>query len=111
MATPELRFVQVAVSKVRTMNVNVTELRHGQGALEPGVGRHEARSPNWGNMNHDYGRRIEANRSWTVYHVFSGVPAELANQSMSGLSEADATAKMLFLNAHNAKRRKAALSR
>jgi len=89
------------------MNVKVTELRQEKRALEPGVEKHDACSADRGDMNHDYGRRIEADRSWTIYHVFSGAPAELANQSMAGLTEADATAKMLFLNAHNVERRKA----
>jgi hypothetical protein len=58
-------------------------------------------------MSHHYGRRVEPNRSWTVYHVFSGVPADLEGWSMTGLGEADATATMIFLNARNAKRRQA----
>ncbi len=30
----------------------------------------------------DYGRRIESDRSWTVYHVFSGAPARIDGRFM-----------------------------
>jgi hypothetical protein len=48
-----------------------------------------------------YGRRIELDRSWTVYHVFSGVPAHAEGQIMTGLSRSDATDGMLSLNRRN----------
>lgn len=57
-------------------------------------------------MDHDYGRRIEADRSWTIYHVFTGVPALLCGNTMIGLNRSDATIGMLSLNRHNAERRK-----
>lgn len=47
---------------------------------------------------HQYGRRIEADRSWTVYHVFTGVPARSGGDAMTGLSRSDATHSMLSLN-------------
>jgi hypothetical protein len=62
--------------------------------------------------DHDYGRRVEADRSWTVYPVFSGVPASIADVMMTGLSRLDASAKMLSLNHRNVlhtKKRKALL--
>lgn len=61
----------------------------------------------WGNMDHCYGKRIEANGTWTAYHVFTGAPADIADHVMTGLDKSDATARMLFLNAHNAARREA----
>lgn len=48
-----------------------------------------------------YGRRIEANRSWTVYHVFSGVPARTNDQILTNLGWLDATNRMLALNHRN----------
>ncbi|ATU92992.1 hypothetical protein [Phyllobacterium zundukense] len=60
-----------------------------------------------GHRNHHYGRRIEANKSWTVYHVFSGVPANFGSGSMVDLSEKEATTMMISLNANNAERRRA----
>lgn len=57
-----------------------------------------------------YGRRIEANRSWTVYHVFTGVPASREGQEMIGLSRSVATDGMLSLNRRNEARRRAGSS-
>ena len=51
-----------------------------------------------GRLERQYGRRIEADRSWTVYHVFTGVPAQFETGAMTGLSRADATSAMLALN-------------
>lgn len=46
----------------------------------------------------DRRRRIEADRSWSVYHVFTGVPACNDGQAMIGLGRSDATQGMLSLN-------------
>lgn len=51
-----------------------------------------------------YGRRVEMDRSWTIYHVFTGVPALVCGQSMTGLNRADATCGMLRLNSRGAAR-------
>lgn len=45
-----------------------------------------------------YGRRVEEDRSWTVYHVFTGIPADGGSAAMTGLSRADATHMMMSLN-------------
>ncbi|WP_036242319.1 hypothetical protein [Mesorhizobium sp. STM 4661] len=66
----------------------------------------DAKDGSLGHMSHDYGRRMEMNRSWTIYHVFTGVPAEVGARSMVGLSKVDATTGMLFLNSHNVERRR-----
>jgi len=51
-----------------------------------------------------YGRRVEVDRSWTVYHVFSGIPAHVDGAFMIGLTRAVATQSMLALNLRNARR-------
>ena len=51
-----------------------------------------------------FGRRIEFDRQWTVYHVFTGVPAIVGGHRLSGLSRAAATASMLELNLSQAGR-------
>lgn len=56
--------------------------------------------------DHIYGRRIEVDRSWTVYHVYTGVPAHESGYPMTGLSRSEATGGMLSLNHRNAERRK-----
>lgn len=53
-----------------------------------------------------YGRRVEADRSWTVYHVFTGVPAQADGKAMTGLSRLNATDRMLLLNRSNVQGRK-----
>ena len=54
-------------------------------------------------MDQHFGRRIEPDRTWTIYHVYSGMPAVAGGQGMTGLSRSDATDGMLFLNDRNAK--------
>jgi len=53
-------------------------------------------------QDHHYGRRVEADRTWTVYHVFTGVPADAGCGAMTGLSRADATDRMVSLNRYAA---------
>ncbi len=65
----------------------------------------EGGAPGHDCAHHHYGRRVEADRSWTVYHVFSGVPARIGGSTMTGLSLSNATAGMLSLNLRNAERR------
>lgn len=48
--------------------------------------------------DHQYGRRIEPDRSWTVYHVFTGVPADSNDGATLGLNRAEATDRMILLN-------------
>ena len=57
-------------------------------------------------MDHHFGLRVEIDRSWTVYHVFSGVPANRAGQSMTGLGRQAATEGMISMNLRNVHRRK-----
>ncbi|WP_378941601.1 hypothetical protein [Mesorhizobium sp. ANAO-SY3R2] len=57
-------------------------------------------------FGHQFGRRIEADRSWTVYHVFTGIPAHVDGQAMTGLTRSDATDGMTFLNLRSTGRHK-----
>ncbi|TGS71528.1 hypothetical protein EN817_28015 [Mesorhizobium sp. M3A.F.Ca.ET.174.01.1.1] len=56
--------------------------------------------------DHQYRRRVEVDRSWTVYHVFTGIPAHVNGDSMVGLSQSEATKSMLSLNFCSSERRK-----
>jgi hypothetical protein len=53
-----------------------------------------------------FGRRVEMDRSWTIYHVFTGVPARVDGSALTGLSQSTATDGMLSLNLRNVKRQK-----
>ncbi|MBA5777089.1 hypothetical protein H2509_08090 [Stappia sp. F7233] len=57
-------------------------------------------------MNNQYGRRVEVDGSWTVYHVFTGIPAADRSHMMVGMSRAGATRRMISLNLRNAERRR-----
>lgn len=59
-----------------------------------------------GSRDLHYGRRVEADRSWTVYHVFTGVPARIDGNTMIGLTQRVATDGMLSLNRRNEARRR-----
>ena len=51
-----------------------------------------------GKHTHQYGRRVESDRSWTVYHVFTGLAADSGFGATTGLSKVDATDRMMSLN-------------
>jgi hypothetical protein len=48
-----------------------------------------------------FGRRVEMDHSWTVYHVFTGVPARVDGSALTYLSRSAATDGMLALNLRN----------
>jgi hypothetical protein len=81
-----------------------TELRRH--ALAIGIWENDGGAPAPDTTDHQYGRRIEVDQSWTVYHVFTGVPARIGGSVMTGLSRSDATDSMLSLNHRNVQRRK-----
>ena len=53
-----------------------------------------------------FGRRVEMDRSWTIYYVSPGIPARVDGAALSDLSRSAATDGMLSLNLRNVKRRK-----
>lgn len=71
-----------------------------------GAWENEGGAAHHDSMDHHYGRRIEADRSWSIYHVFTGVLAHIRGKPMEGLSHSEATRGMLGLNHRNAARRK-----
>ena len=74
-------------------------------AVAIGIWENEGGAPRRDSMDDHYGRRVEADRSWTIYHVFTGVPARAGGEAMIGLSRSDATRGMLSLNLRNVGRR------
>lgn len=65
----------------------------------------EGGAPGPDGIDCDYGRRIESDRSWTVYHVFTGAPARIDGRLMLGLSRQEATDSMVSTNHSNVVRR------
>jgi hypothetical protein len=82
---------------------NETEIRRH--ALAVAIWENEGGAPAQDSMDHQYGRRIERDGSWSIYHVFTGIPAKIHDHSMIGLSCSHATAGMLSLNRRNEGRR------
>lgn len=70
------------------------------------IWENEGGAPGRDLTEHQYGRRIEADRSWTVYHVFTGVAARVGNDDLIGLSRSHAPSRMMSLNLRNAECRK-----
>ena len=90
-----------------TMNMqHVKETERKRIAAAISVWENEGGAPGQDSMHHQYGRRVEADRSWTIYHVFTGIPARFGGETMTGLSRLDATSGMLRLNLRNAERRR-----
>jgi hypothetical protein len=59
----------------------------------------EKRTPISGEAGgYSFGRRVEPNGTWTIYHVFSGVPAEFASWKMEGLNVRTAERALKILN-------------
>lgn len=86
------------------MKARGNETEHMRNLLAIGVWENEGGAAGRHALDEQYGRRIETDRSWTVYHVFSGVPARAGGQNMTNLNRVDATEGMLSLNRRNQKR-------
>jgi hypothetical protein len=88
------------------MNARIDETEPDRHVLAIAVWENEGGAPAQDSMDHQYGRRIERDGSWSIYHVFSGVPAKIQGHRMTGLSQSDATEGMLSLNRRNEGRRR-----
>jgi hypothetical protein len=87
------------------MNAYTDEVEIRRHALAIAVWENEGGARQQDSMDHQYGRRVERDGSWSIYHVFTGVPAKIHDHSMIGLSRSLATAGMLSLNRRNEGRR------
>ena len=88
------------------MNADSNETELAPRALAISVWENEggARAPD--TLDGQFGRRVEMDRSWTIYHVFTGIPARVDGSALTDLSRSAATDGMLSLNLRNVKRRK-----
>jgi hypothetical protein len=50
-------------------------------------------------VQYGYGKRIEADRSWTIYHVFTGVPVNTGARDLINLDAKTAIRALRILNA------------
>ena len=87
------------------MNIHDNEAGRGHQTDALSVWENEGGAHGPDSMDHQYGRRIERDRSWTVYHVFTGIPARASGEKLTGLNRSNATDRMLSLNNRNERRR------
>jgi hypothetical protein len=87
------------------MNIHSRVAELQRRALAINIWENDGGAPAPDATEHNYGRRVEADRSWTVHHVFTGVPAHIDGVRMTGLSRSDATDIMLSLNRRSALKR------
>ena len=88
--------------------MTIPEFNKDQNTIDIAVWENEGGALHRFSMHHHYGRRIERDGSWTVYHVYTGLPAEMGRHATTGLNETTATQMMLSLNANNVERRRTA---
>lgn len=84
------------------MNIHTSEARIRRNSRSTAV---EA-SVETDSMDHHYGRRVERDGSWSIYHVFTGIPAVVDGRSLTGMSRTCATQGMLAMNRRNEGRRR-----
>jgi hypothetical protein len=79
------------------MNTDSNETEPDRRALAISVWENEggARAPD--TPDGQFGRRVEMDRSWTIYHVFPGIPARVDGSALTDLSRSAATDGMLSL--------------
>jgi hypothetical protein len=75
-------------------------------AMAIGVWENEGGAPARDSMDSHYGRRIETDGTWSIYHVFTGVIAAIGGHAMTGLNGSGATESMTALNLRNEGRRR-----
>ncbi|PSJ56753.1 hypothetical protein [Kumtagia ephedrae] len=88
------------------MHVHDNGTDNGRHALAIDIWENEGGTSGRDSMDHHYGRRVEADGTWSIYHVFTGVPADIGGGSMTGLSRSAATTGMTSLNLRNEHRRR-----
>src|SRR3984957_1753510 len=88
------------------MTPDIKKTERDRRALAISVWENEGGSRAPDTSDGQFGRRVEMDRSWTVYHVFTGIPARVDGSPLTHLSRSAATDGMLSLNLLNVKRRK-----
>jgi hypothetical protein len=88
------------------MNADSNETELDRRALALSVWENEGGSRAPDTPDGQFGRRVEMDRSWTIYHVFTGIPARVDGSALTDLSRSAAPDGMLSLNLRNVKRRK-----
>ena len=88
------------------MNADINKTEPDPRALAISVWENEGGTRAPDTPDGQFGRRVEMDRSWTIYHVFTGVPVRVDGSALTDLSRSAATEGMLSLNLRSVKRRK-----
>jgi hypothetical protein len=83
---------------------NKTDVRRHTLAID--AWENEGGAPARDSMDSHYGRRVEADGSWSIYHVFTGVLADIGSRSLTGLTRSGSGEVMMSLNRRNEERRR-----
>ena len=86
------------------MNTDGSETECERYALAISVWENEGGAQASSPPDGQFGRRVEMDHSWTIYQVFTGVPARVDGLALTDLSGSAATDGMLSLNRRNVKR-------
>ncbi|KQU81832.1 hypothetical protein ASD02_34840 [Ensifer sp. Root1252] len=62
--------------------------------------KNEGHAPHQIHGRYQFGRRVEVDGSWTIYHVFSGKPAQVDAWRMTGLNRENADQALDVLNTY-----------
>jgi hypothetical protein len=89
---------------MKDLRINANSDDAGSSALAISVWENEGGSRAPDARDGQFGRRVETDRSWTIYHVFTGVPASVDGSALTDLSRLGATDGMLSLDLRNVKR-------
>jgi hypothetical protein len=87
------------------MNAHIKKTETRRHALAIDIWENEGGAPGPDSMDCHYGRRVEIDGSWTIYDVFTGIPADIVRRCVTGLTRSSATEGMLSLNLRNEERR------
>src|SRR3984885_5460069 len=88
------------------MNANSNEAERDRRALAISVWENEGGSRAPDTPDGQFGRRVEMDRSWTIYHVFTGIPARVDGSALTDLSRSAGAEGRFSLHLRNVKRRK-----
>ena len=73
------------------MNADSNETELDRRALALSVRENEGGSRAPDTPDGQFGRRVEMDRSWTIYHVFTGIPVRVDGSALTHLSRSAAT--------------------
>lgn len=88
------------------MNTPCKDTESGRYALAVGVWENEGGAPASDMLDHQYGGKVETDRSRALHHVFTSVGAPVGGGTMTTLCRSDTTDRLLSPDQHAYRRGK-----